>query len=192
LGELKSDSAKVEGMAGEGDEAIYPTLIGETGVPFNMKKTGLLGLGRGKEDITDYREPTKAMDELLNGCDGENALSYTIWVYEPNNTHERGDGWNGEDLSLFSYDDARLDSKSNFLPSAAKEMVKTLSPHSNEDDQGDTLAQNPPDLQTLIKLGARGIAGWCRPYPLEVMGKVDSSNSTCQVGNLNYQFMYLD
>jgi hypothetical protein len=50
-----------------------------------MKKTGLLGFGRGKEDRTDYREPAKAslsvtdtciqltdsiqaMDELLNGC----------------------------------------------------------------------------------------------------------------------------
>jgi len=36
-------------------------LIGETGVPFDMKKTGLLGFGLGKEDKTDYKEPSKVI-----------------------------------------------------------------------------------------------------------------------------------
>jgi hypothetical protein len=31
---------------------------------------------------------------------------------------------------------------------------------------------NPPDLYSLIHLGARGINGWCRPYPAETMGQI--------------------
>lgn len=88
------------------------------------------------------------MDELLQGCDGTNALSYTIWDYEPTNTHAQGDGWNGEDLSLFSYDD---------IP----------------DDQ-DLTADAPKDLHSLCTLGTRAIESWCRPYPAEVMGRVNS------------------
>lgn len=89
------------------------------------------------------------MAELSDGClDGENALSYTIWAYEPSNTHRNGDGWNGEDLSLFSYDDTEGDL--------------------------DLVADNPPDMRTLITLGARGIDGWCRPYPAEVAGRLQS------------------
>ena len=73
-------------------------------------------------------------------------MSYTLWAYEPTNTHEQGDGWNGEDLSIFSYDDLTGDD--------------------------DVKAMNPPDLHSLIHLGSRGIDGWCRPYPAETMGRI--------------------
>lgn len=75
-------------------------------------------------------------------------MSYTLWVYEPSNTHEHGDGWNGEDLSLFSYDDIK-----------------------NDDD---LLADNPSNLKTLITLGARAAESWCRPYPAEAVGSIES------------------
>jgi hypothetical protein len=73
-------------------------------------------------------------------------LSYTLWDYEPTNTHAHGDGWNGENLSLFSYDDI----------------------HGDDDLE----AMNPGDLSSLIQLGSRGIKGWCRPYPVETMGRI--------------------
>jgi hypothetical protein len=73
-------------------------------------------------------------------------LSYTLWVYEPYNTHELGDGWNGEDLSLFSYDD---------IPG---------------DD--DLRAENPADIKSLL-FGTRAIESWCRPYPAEISGKIE-------------------
>lgn len=148
LAELKSDSKKPSGIAAEeGGGVEYPTIIGEIGVPFDMKANdSLFGLAKGKSSSRDYKEPAKAMDEVLSGCDGENALSYTIWCYEPLNDHKNGDGWQGEDLSLFSYDDIEGDE--------------------------DLLANDPPDLKTLITLGARGIDAWCRPYPAEVCGKI--------------------
>lgn len=69
-------------------------------------------------------------------------------MYEPSNTHEHGDGWNGEDLSLFSYADMKGDD--------------------------DLLADAPTDLKTLLTLGARAPESWCRPYPAEVVGSIVS------------------
>lgn len=80
----------------------------------------------------------------LKVADGKNALSYALWCYEPLNTHEHGDGWQGEDLSIFSYADTAGDD--------------------------DLDAENPPDLKSLIRLGARAVESWCRPFPVEMCG----------------------
>ncbi|KAL3802513.1 hypothetical protein HJC23_012532 [Cyclotella cryptica] len=65
-----------------------PTLIGETGIPFDM--TG----GKSRDSQID------AMDHTIR-CLEKNLLSFTLWCYTPDNTHQDGDGWNGEDLSVF-------------------------------------------------------------------------------------------
>jgi hypothetical protein len=69
-------------------------------------------------------------------------------VYEPSNTHKYGDGWNGEDLSIFSYDDI--------------------------DGDDDLHADDPQDYKTLCTLGSRAVESWCRPYPAEVTGDIKS------------------
>ncbi|ORY63932.1 glycoside hydrolase superfamily [Pseudomassariella vexata] len=71
-----------------------PTLIGEIGIPFNMDDSKAYKDG-------DYTSQVKAMDALLRGCD-EHLLSYALWDYSVLNSHEWGDEWNGEDLSIFS------------------------------------------------------------------------------------------
>lgn len=60
------------------------------------------------------------------------------------NLHSIGDGWNGEDMSLFSYDDTKGDE--------------------------DLLAMAPHDLKSLMTVGARAIKSWCRPYPVVTAG----------------------
>jgi hypothetical protein len=69
-----------------------PTLIGETGIPFNLDESIAYKNG-------DYTSHIKALDAILSGCD-YNLLNYTLWAYSAINCHEWGDRWNGEDLSI--------------------------------------------------------------------------------------------
>lgn len=86
-----------------------PVLIGETGIPFDMNagdnKTVFFRQHQPKAafDTGDFSACTNALCRSM--CAMEEAqVSYTIWCYQPENTNKYGDGWNGEDLSLFSKD----------------------------------------------------------------------------------------
>ncbi len=74
-----------------------PTLIGETGIAFDLKGGAAYRTG-------DYRAHEAALDRSLRAMD-DNLLSWTLWNYTADNSHRRGDQWNGEDLSIFSRDD---------------------------------------------------------------------------------------
>jgi hypothetical protein len=100
LGMLKADAQIL------GD---YPTVIGEIGTPIDMDGKRSYGWTDGGKYKGDYRRQEKAMDASLNGGDGANGLSWTLWTYCPSSTHEWGDGWNMEDLSVWSPDDLRED-----------------------------------------------------------------------------------
>ena len=73
-----------------------PTVIGEVGIPFD--------LGGGRAHRTgDFSAAARAMDRSLRAMD-DALVSYAVWNYTADNTNARGDGWNGEDLSIFSRD----------------------------------------------------------------------------------------
>ncbi len=73
-----------------------PTLIGETGIPFDMQ--------HGKAYRTgDFSLQAQALDATIQGLEA-NLLSYTLWNYTADNDNAHGDQWNGEDLSIFSPD----------------------------------------------------------------------------------------
>lgn len=63
------------------------------------------GYTEGGKYRGDYSSQQKALDASLNGTDGPNCLNYTMWTYNPSNSHQYGDGWNREDLSIWSPDD---------------------------------------------------------------------------------------
>ena len=73
-----------------------PTVIGEFGIPFDLK-------GKRAYRSGDYRDQIGAMDRSMRAME-DNLLSCTLWNYTADNTNERGDKWNGEDLSIFSRD----------------------------------------------------------------------------------------
>ncbi len=99
LSYLRGDTLSVLGK--------YPTLIGEIGVPMDLdERKTYYGDSRGN-GIGDYRDQVTALDASLNACDGKNLLSFTAWSYNPNNAHKTGDGWNGEDFSIWSKDDIK-------------------------------------------------------------------------------------
>ncbi|KZT37214.1 glycoside hydrolase [Sistotremastrum suecicum HHB10207 ss-3] len=100
---LKSDTMLISPPS----KTPYPTLIGEIGIPYDMDGKRSYGWTDGGKYKGDYRNQQKALDASLNAADGGNALNWTVWTYCPDHSHEWGDGWNMEDLSLWSEDDLR-------------------------------------------------------------------------------------
>jgi hypothetical protein len=69
-----------------------PCFLGEFGLPFDMN-------GKRAFKTGDYRLHEEALGMYYDAVDA-NFLHSTIWNYTADNTHEQGDGWNNEDLSI--------------------------------------------------------------------------------------------
>jgi hypothetical protein len=74
-----------------------PSIVGEFGLPFDLNNR--IGFRTGR-----YRLHEKALSSYYDALDA-NRMNATIWNYTASNTHEFGDGWNNEDLSVYSIDD---------------------------------------------------------------------------------------
>ena len=83
-------------VAGGGAAMDIPTLVGEFGIPFDMRGGEAFRTG-------DFGLQTSAMDMTLRGLDMA-LLSGTLWNYTPDNRNAYGDTWNDEDFSIFSRD----------------------------------------------------------------------------------------
>ncbi|KAI9905203.1 hypothetical protein PsorP6_014152 [Peronosclerospora sorghi] len=73
-----------------------PTLISETGIPYNMNNARAYISG-------DYSAQIDALDRTLS-CLESQLVSYTLWNYTADNSHAFGDQWNLEDMSISSSD----------------------------------------------------------------------------------------
>jgi hypothetical protein len=71
-----------------------PCLLGEFGLPFDMNKRKAFAGG-------NYSVHEEALSMYYDAVDA-NLLHSTLWNYTADNTNEAGDGWNDEDLSIFS------------------------------------------------------------------------------------------
>jgi hypothetical protein len=69
-----------------------PCLLGEFGLPFDLNKKKAYKTG-------DYRKHEEALSMYYDAVDA-NLLHSTIWNYPADNSHEHGDLWNDEDLSI--------------------------------------------------------------------------------------------
>jgi hypothetical protein len=177
IGYLRGDTLDVLGQ--------YPTLIGEIGIPFDLdNKKAYYGDSKGNGK-GDYSAQTAALDASLNGCDGKNVCSYTMWTYCPDHTHKWGDGWNGEDLSIWSQDDvdkqALADSwvASDFGPGDAQTIVGSARSSLDKPDLEATgssavLTKGAGEIspKALIGLysGLRSAGAVSRPYPMATVG----------------------
>ncbi|KAG9317964.1 glycoside hydrolase family 5 protein [Chiua virens] len=153
LAALKSDSAQLGFPAAFVDEQpkprrCYPTMVGEIGTPMDMDDKKAYDSTSNGHGI--YSNQERALDASLNATDGPNVLNYTLWTYCPDNTHLWGDGWNNEDLSLWSADDVRGKLKNVEAvagsPAAARASNITV---------GDIIIS---------------VRAFCRPYPVKVVG----------------------
>ncbi|TIB84893.1 glycoside hydrolase [Wallemia mellicola] len=147
LGALKDDAYLLSSKH-------YPTMIGEIGIPYDMKSTRK---GKWKGGYGDQR---KALDASLNACDGSNCLSYTLWSYVDFNSHEWGDGWNGEDLSIWSKDD--MNSDTNKLKTLSYEE-SSLMPLIESNHGSSSISSNSSNTIDFLD-GTRAPEAFIRPY----------------------------
>ncbi|KAF7295266.1 Glycoside hydrolase family 5 protein [Mycena indigotica] len=183
LGILKADALTL---------GAFPTIIGEIGTPFDMdSKRAYYGDSHGR-GVGDYSQQEKALDASLNGADGPNAVNWTVWTYCPDSSHEWGDGWNMEDLSLWSADDMRtprspmykigsdessataaygseavLLKKSGVTTTVISAANSTLTLPTGTGLEAAGWRANPYDFLTD---GARAVRAFCRPWPIKLVG----------------------
>ncbi len=93
-----------------------PLLIGEFGIPYDLDKKKAFRDG-------DFRHHVKAMDRSMSTME-TNLLNYTIWNYTSDNSNERGDLWNDEDLSIFCRDQQTDASDLNSGGRALKAVIR--------------------------------------------------------------------
>lgn len=142
-----------------------PVLIGETGLHFDvgLDKSRQSGNFTNTNDHskkggtttpkTPLFSPSKqfqrAFDNILDGLD-RTLSHYTLWNYTIENDPLYGDGWNGENLSLFSLD--------------AQAMSGTAEKEAEAGGIG------KKDSHRLDQ-GGRAIEQFCRPYPVATVGQ---------------------
>ena len=177
LGILKSDGVQLGADAPA--PRRYPTIIGEIGTPIDMdNKKAYDPTGKG---YADYSSQERALDASLNATDGPNMLNYTVWTYCPDNSHMWGDGWNNEDLSLWSEDGVQgrayhYPRTTGSLASArsSRMSLATLpvpsSPYATAQSSCTAKAMPLHELLRFVRDGARAIRAFCRPYPVKVVG----------------------
>ncbi len=71
-----------------------PTLIGEVSIPMDLENKNAF-------KSANYQAQTAALNNSLSTLE-KAILSYCIWNYTADNSHEYGDGWNAEDFSIYS------------------------------------------------------------------------------------------
>ena len=105
---------QLEGIRLEGMEytGTHPMLFTEIGIPYDMDNHYAYKTG-------DYSSQVAALDANHFALEGSGANGYTLWTYVASNNHQWGDNWNGEDLSIFSVDDAVPASTASIHPSAS-------------------------------------------------------------------------
>ncbi|KAF9154076.1 hypothetical protein BG015_001898 [Linnemannia schmuckeri] len=94
----------------------------------------------------------KAFDNILQGLD-RTLAHYTLWNYTIENTKQFGDGWNGEDLSLYSAPP----------PPSSSTSTTTTTTTTTSADADETV--HPLDR------GGRAVEQFCRPYPVATVGR---------------------
>lgn len=73
-----------------------PTVIGEVGIPWDINGGHALRTG-------DYSKQEELLDALIGAMEQAQA-GFTLWNYNPDNTTQKGDGWNQEDFSVMCND----------------------------------------------------------------------------------------
>jgi aryl-phospho-beta-D-glucosidase BglC (GH1 family) len=100
-----------------------PTLVGEFGIPFDLSKGA--SYSKNLFGNWDFRDQTLALDRSIKAIEN-NAVSYALWNYTPDNTNTKGDMWNGEDLSIYSL--SQKEANSNGINNGGRALRAAIRP----------------------------------------------------------------
>ncbi|KAJ3137920.1 hypothetical protein HK100_000266 [Physocladia obscura] len=81
-------------------QSNHPTVIGEIGIPIDLENGQAYKNG-------DFSMQERALDTNMRALESS-FVSFTLWNYTSTNSHEFGDEWNGEDLSIWSRSDQKI------------------------------------------------------------------------------------
>ncbi|KAI6110307.1 glycoside hydrolase family 5 protein [Pisolithus croceorrhizus] len=160
-------------------QARYPTIIGEIGTPFDMDRKASYDPSNPR--YGDYGPQERALDASLSAADGANALNYTVWTYCTDSTHRWSDGWNMEDLSLWSSDDlaCRIGSPTSTdvtmnggvgMMTPAHASTATLATLRSASLPYASVSEPAHVRLAFLRDGARAVKAFCRPWPVSTVG----------------------
>ncbi|KAF0320810.1 glycosyl hydrolase [Colletotrichum asianum] len=159
----------------------HPCVMTEFGIPYDMGDKKAYKTG-------DYTDQSLALDANYFGAEGSGMEGHCLWVYVAKNTHQHGDLWNGEDLSVFSLDDKTLPMSP--LPRSPEPRQSAENPRTSiSRDVPDETKVTPDNLQRTITNpsisteptkdptitnapGLRAAEAFVRPSPVVVSGDV--------------------
>lgn len=147
--------AFVDQLAAQQDANI-PTLIGEFGIPFDLDE-------KSAYRTNDFSTHTYALDLYYDAMD-TNLLHCTIWNYTADNTNERGDLWNDEDLSIFSRDQQ---TNPDDIHSGGRGLDAIVRPYAMA-TAGEPLRMSFDHVSKVFELEYRGEAGINAPTEIFV------------------------
>lgn len=92
------DQLKILRQEGIDRMGNHPCVLTEFGIPYDMDDKKAYKTG-------DYSSQSAALDANYFAVEGSGMDGHCLWLYSARNDHTRGDQWNGEDLSINSWDD---------------------------------------------------------------------------------------
>ncbi|KAL7409574.1 glycoside hydrolase family 5 protein [Mrakia frigida] len=131
-----------------------PQILGELGVPMDLND-------KHSFRTSDFSWSSKMMDALISGLES-NLVGFTLWNYNPGNSDEHGDGWNGENFSWFSQERAKEE--------------RAAEPTLKEGDVG------------WYEKGARLLDVIVRPYPIALAGIPVSSTFVASTSSYTLRY----
>ncbi|KAI0186437.1 glycoside hydrolase family 5 protein [Xylaria flabelliformis] len=174
----------------------HPCILTEFGIPYDMDDKHAYKTG-------DYSSQSAAMDANHFAVEGSGMEGYTLWVYTVTNDHQRGDQWNGEDLSIFSVDDQALPvsslPKTQAITSSSLQNATVTSTRPEVDDEtsitptnlrqtlaNPSITSQPSSLNPELTNtpGYRAAEAYVRPAPVVASGKV--TNYGFDLKNCNF------
>jgi len=149
-------------------------LLGEVGIPFDINANKSF-------TTNDYSDQIHALERTIHAIE-LNDLDYTLWNYVHDNTHEYGDLWNGENLSI------RAENRNRAFQAVIRPYVSQLTLDCIIKRQEFNCFTQRYDLVVTVKKGAKflKILVFVPKYHYRITPKITSShgkvshNTCCQ------------